>query len=153
MRQSTLVFAAIMAVMASFGAGSAAAQKAERPAQKGPSPVIEVKPVEGIVVDYLANSDRERGEDESAAYVIGRITDFAGRSVRGAEVILFSLDSDETKRVVTNGFGYYRFQDLNPGESYLISVQHRRYLFLLGSTSFTIEGDPIQIDFQADEMR
>ena len=95
MRQSTLVFAAIMAVMASFGAGSAAAQKAERPAQKGPSPVIEVKPVEGIVVDYLANSDRERGEDESAAYVMGRITDFAGRSVRGAEVILFSLDSDE----------------------------------------------------------
>jgi hypothetical protein len=151
MRYSTLVFAAIVAVLASFGPSPTAAQR-DRPVQKNPSPVIEVKPVEDIVVDYLANSDRERGEDESGAYVMGRVTDFGGRSVRGAEVVLFSLDSDDVKRVVTNGFGYYRFQDLNLGESYLISVQHRRYLFVGGSTSFIVEGEPIQIDFQA-EMR
>jgi hypothetical protein len=152
MRYSTLVFAASLAVFASFGAGSAIAQKAERPVLKDPPPAIEVKPVEDFVIDYLAVSDRERGGDSAAAYVMGRVTDFSGRSVRGAEITLYNLDSDDVKRVVTNGFGYYRFPNLNDGQSYLISVKHRRYLFVMGSTSFTLEGAPIQIDFQAEEM-
>ena len=153
MRYSKLVIAAFIAVTSFLASGSAIAQKADRPAPKETSPSVEIKPVEEIIFDHLANSDRERGADPAAAYVMGRITDFSGRSVRGAEVVLFSLDSDDVKRVVTNGFGYYRFQDLNLGESYLISVQHRRYIFVMGSTSFTLEGAPIQIDFQADELR
>ena len=152
MRYSTLVFAAFLAVFTSFTAGSATAQKVDRSVIND-TPTIEIKPVEGIVADFLAASDRERDGDTDASYVVGRVTDFAGRSVRGAEMTLYSLDSDDVRRVVTNGFGYYRFPNLNEGESYLIAVQHRRYLFVMGSTSFTLEGTPIQIDFQAEALR
>jgi hypothetical protein len=153
MRYSTLVYSAFLTVFVSLATGSAIAQKAEEPVQKDSIPFIEIKPVEDIVVEYLANSDRERGGDSAASYVMGRVTDFGGRSVRGAEVTLFSLDSDEMKRVTTNAFGYYRFPNLGEGESYLIGIAHRRYIFVMGSVSFTVEGTPVQIDFQAEEMR
>jgi hypothetical protein len=151
MRYRTLVFAAIWAVFA-LTAATAFAQKAERPVEKAPIPVIDIKPVDGLIVDFLAKDDREKGGGASDAYVMGRITDFSGRSVRGAEVTLFSLDSDDVKRVASNAFGYYRFPNLGEGESYLIAVQHRRYLFVGGSVSFTLENVPIQIDFQAEEV-
>lgn len=153
MRYSTLVFAAFLAVIASLTSTSAVAQKAEgRPIQKNPPPVIEISPVDEIVVDYLAKADQERGGNPASTYVMGRVTDFSGRSVRGAEITLFSLDSEDVKRVTTNAFGYYRFPNLNEGESYLIGVAHRKYIFVMGSISFTIEESPIQIDFQAEEM-
>lgn len=153
MRYSTLVFVTIWAAFASIAPAPASAQKAGMFEQKTPPPIVEVKPVEDVVVDYLAAADQERGGGPALFYVMGRITDFGGRSVRGAEVTLFSLDSDDVKRVSTNAFGYYRFANLNEGESYLIAVIHRRYLFVGGSTSFTIESTPLQIDFQAEEMR
>jgi len=153
MRYRTLVFAVFLAVFASIVTNSANAQKAERPVQKTPPEVVDIKPIEDIIVDYLAKVDRESDTTPAATYVMGRITDFGGRSVRGAEVTLFSLDSDDIKRVTTNAFGYYRFANLAEGDSYLIAVNHRRYLFVGGSTSFTLESSPIQIDFQAEEMR
>lgn len=144
MRYSTLVFAAFMAVFAPFASTSAVAQKAER--------VIEVNPVDEIIVDYLAKADQERGGDPAGTYVMGRVTDFSGRSVRGAAIMLFHLDSDEVFRATTNGFGYYRFPNLAEGANYLISIQHRKYIFVMGSVSFTTEATPLQIDFQAEEM-
>lgn len=109
--------------------------------------------VDDLVTAHLQRSDKDSGELPSTPYLTGRVTDFSGRSVRGAEIMLFSLDTDEVKHTRTNSFGFYRIKDLKPGESYLISVLHRRYLFALGSVSFIVENDPIRIDFQAEETR
>lgn len=151
MRHLTLVFAALLAVSTSIAPNPTYAQKAEKQAQKTP-PAVEILPVDDVVVEYLERFDRDLGGNPARSYVMGRVTDFGGRSVRGAEVTLFSLDSDDIKRATTNAFGYYRFPNLAEGESYLIGVAHRRYLFVMGSVSFTVESTPIQIDFQAEEM-
>lgn len=81
--------------------------------------------------------------------VLGRVTDFAGRSIRSARITLFCLDSDQVHRTSTNTFGYYQFKTLTEGHSYLVSIDHARYLFLSGSISVTVAEEPIEIDFQA----
>ncbi len=35
----------------------------------------------------------------------------------------------ETRSVLTSSFGYYRFDDLEAGRTYIVSVNHKRYLF------------------------
>ena len=150
MRYSTLIFTALFALLTTLGPETAFAQTADKQVKIQP-PAVQILPVDNVVAKYLERSDRDLG-DTARSYVMGRVTDFGGRSVRGAEVTLFSLDSDEIKRATTNAFGYYRFPNLAEGESYLIAVAHRRYLFLTGSISFTVETTPIQIDFQAEEM-
>lgn len=152
MRYSTLVFTALLAVLTFFAPTSADAQKAARATDKAPLPAVEILPVDIDVADHLFKADQERG-GEVGTYVLGRVTDFAGRSVRGAGITLFSLDSDEVLVVTTNAFGYYRFPGLAEGSSYLIAVHHRKYLFVTGSISFTLEASPVQIDFQAEEAR
>lgn len=153
MRYRILVIAAFAAVLAWIAPIAAYAQRAVVIPQRRP-PAVDIKPVDDVVAEHFAKVDKENGEETDSTYVMGRISDFSGRSIRGADVALFSLDSNElVRRVTTTPFGYYRFEGLKEGEGYLISVQHRRFIFVGGSISFTIESTPIQIDFQAEEMR
>lgn len=89
-------------------------------------------------------------QDEN--YAVGRVTDFRGRSVKSAAITLYCIDSDQVRRVATNAFGYYRFETLAPG-NYVISIDHRSYLFVMGSLSFVVEDKPIEIDFRAERLR
>lgn len=60
--------------------------------------------------------------------VSGRIVTADGRGLRNATVKL--SDSSGAARVVTTGsFGYYRFEDVEVGRTYVISVASRRYRF------------------------
>lgn len=58
----------------------------------------------------------------------GRVTTARGRSVAGARVSLTDA-SGETRATVTNIFGYYHLTDVRAGETYVLSVSHKRYQF------------------------
>jgi len=112
---------------------------------------IETKAVAGSLIDDLLKSDEEEDIDPTETFAVGRVVDYAGRSVRSARVILFHLDTDKVSLVDTNSFGYYRFGGLKEG-NYLIAVTHRRYIFVMGSMSFTVEGAPVEINFWAERL-
>lgn len=88
--------------------------------------------------------------DTTIAYVTGRVTDVYGRGINRVRISLFNVDSDEQYTATTNAFGYYRINDLPVGDYYVMSVAHKRYLFLNGSTSFSLEDDLTGMDFVAD---
>ncbi len=100
--------------------------------------------------EFSLNSERHIASGLSEGQVLGRVTDFAGRSVRSARITLFCLDTDQVHQVSTNAFGYYQFKTLIEGHNYLVSIDHPRHLFLAGSISVTIAEDPIEIDFRAE---
>jgi hypothetical protein len=54
-------------------------------------------------------------------------------------------------RVTTNHFGYFVFDEVEVGNSYIISVDSKRYTFKNPTRVFNLEGDLRGIDFVGDE--
>jgi hypothetical protein len=105
----------------------------------------------GIMADQSFKGGRKA--DPAPPQVKGRITDFAGRSIKAAEVTFFCLDSDQFSTVRTNAFGYYQVSDLLDGHSYILSIQHKKYLFLIAPDAFTVGLEPLEFDFFGDLAR
>lgn len=68
----------------------------------------------------------------ASASISGRVTTADGRGIRNADVVL-SSGSQRNSRIVTSTFGYYRFDGLRVGETYVLTVGSKRYTF--GETS------------------
>lgn len=66
----------------------------------------------------------------SAAAVVlgGRVVDALGNGVSGARVSLSGIGSEE-RTVTTNSFGYFKFENVEAGQSYLIAVSHKLLSF------------------------
>lgn len=64
----------------------------------------------------------------ASAAVSGRVITVAGRGVTKARVTMTNANG-ETRRTMTNPFGYYHFADVLAGETYVFSVSHKSYLF------------------------
>ena len=78
--------------------------------------------------------------------VTGRVIAADGRGVRNASVVLVD-QSGNTKYARTGSFGYYHFQDLESGQTAIISVNSKRFQFL---TQFVLLNDNLTgIDFIA----
>jgi adhesin HecA-like repeat protein len=60
--------------------------------------------------------------------IAGRVANQQGTGVSGARVSLTDLKG-QTRMALTNGFGYYSFQDVMVGETYLVSVLSKRFAF------------------------
>jgi len=79
----------------------------------------------------------------------GRVMDAYGQAISRASVTLQNTTSGETRTVLTNSFGYYRFDDIPAGNLYIISVSHRRYSFDNSSQILQLEDAIENIDFTA----
>jgi len=85
---------------------------------------------------------RYRGE--SPVLIAGRVTTPDGRGLRNATVSL--IDSLGIVRTVTTGsFGYYAFDNVRAGESYLMGVSSKRYRF--PTRSMQINDNLVDINF------
>ena len=76
--------------------------------------------------------------------VSGRITNSNGQGVRGATVVI--TDSTGNRRTVTTGsFGFYTFDDVEAGQSYVIGVSAKRYRF--GARVVNVTDSLSDVDF------
>ena len=91
-----------------------------------------------IGIDYLPT-----GTTAASVTVSGRVT--AGkRGVARAAVLL--TDSDGVaRRAITNPFGYYRFEDVAVGETYIIEVRSKQHTF--ATQVLNITGDMNNLNF------
>ena len=68
------------------------------------------------------------GATAAAVHVTGRVVTPDGRGIRNSIVIL--TDGEGNRRVATtSSFGFYRFDEVEAGKTYVIGVQSKRYLF------------------------
>lgn len=64
----------------------------------------------------------------AGVFVGGSVQDQFGRGISKARVTL-STSAGATRTVITNGFGYYHFDDVAAGQTYVFSVSHKSFQF------------------------
>lgn len=82
--------------------------------------------------------------------VEGRVMLSAGNGVRNATVIL--TEADGSQRVATTGsFGYYRFDQVEAGQTVVVSIRSKRFTFDPSAQVLTLKDNLTEIDFVANE--
>lgn len=78
----------------------------------------------------------------------GRVFAAKGRGLAGARVFLTN-QAGETRSAMTSSFGYFRFNDVAAGETYIFTVVSKRYYFT--SQVVSITDDLTELNFIAEQ--
>ena len=81
--------------------------------------------------------------------VSGRVTTAEGSGIRNVRVSL----TDQTgvvRTTLTGSFGHYRFDDIEAGQTVVISVAAKRYVFASPTRIVTVQEELADIDFTAE---
>lgn len=87
------------------------------------------------------------GPTAAGVSLSGRVLTADGRGLRNAVVVLTDRNG-VSRRALSSSFGYYRFDDVQAGEMYVVSVTSKRYQFTPHVVSVTNE--ITGLDFVAD---
>jgi hypothetical protein len=85
----------------------------------------------------------------ATASVSGSVTSASGRGLPRSLVTIQNLNTEETRTVLTNAFGNYRFSDLPVGNLYSITIDNKKAGFLRQTQSLMLSGDESNINFTA----
>ena len=86
----------------------------------------------------------------SGAAISGRVTTADGRGIVNADVVVTGNGMSRPKRAKTSAFGYYMVEGLEAGETYVVSVNSKRFIFQMPSRVITLNDSVGDIDFIAD---
>ena len=82
--------------------------------------------------------------------VSGRVSSSSGNGIRNVIVTLFSPNGSVlTAR--TSSFGYFRFDEIASGETYVVSVNSKRYTFDPSSKILSVNEEIADVDFVSQE--
>lgn len=85
----------------------------------------------------------------ASASVSGSVTAENGRGISRSMVTIYNLNTEETRTVVTNQFGRYRFDALPVGDLYVVTINNKKFGLALRTQSFVLNGDEENLDFSA----
>ena len=109
-------------VAANAAAGVYPVSFSSTPARQG------VSSVQGALLATTYETGSVTVAPPAAVTVSGRVTNSTGHGIRGATVVI--TDSAGQRRAVTTGsFGFYTFNDIEAGQSYVLGVSSKRYRF------------------------
>ncbi len=89
------------------------------------------------------------GPTAAQASITGRVTTADGLGIRNAEMVLTGNSLETPLRVTTSSFGYYNFDGLEIGETYVLTVNSRRFTFQAPSRVISLVDNAVDMDFVA----
>jgi hypothetical protein len=84
------------------------------------------------------------------ASISGRVMTADGMAIRNAEVTVTGNSIITPLRVTTSSFGYFTFDGLQTGETYVVTVNSRLFTFQAPSQVITLTDNVADMDFIAD---
>jgi N-acetylneuraminic acid mutarotase len=84
------------------------------------------------------------------ASISGRVLTAEGLAIRNARVTVAGQSLPEPRVVTTGSFGYFSFDGLTVGETYVVTVNSQRYTFTVPSRVITIVDNVFDVDFVAE---
>lgn len=90
------------------------------------------------------------GGSLAPATIGGRVTNATGFPIRGAVVTLTGKELETPRVILTNSFGYFRFNDM-PAGSYTVTVANKRYTFKQSSQNVNLTTDILDVNFASIE--
>jgi hypothetical protein len=80
----------------------------------------------------------------------GRVTTADGRGIRNAVVSITGGNLTQPMFATTASFGWYRFEGLRAGETYVVSVNTKRFVFSIPSRVISLSDNLNDVDFVAE---
>ncbi len=77
----------------------------------------------------------------------GRVTFADGRGIRGVTVTVYGGNLVAPRSSITSSFGYFRIDGLTAGQSYVVSVSGKRFIFDVTARIVSAGEDAFNIDF------
>jgi hypothetical protein len=84
-----------------------------------------------------------------AATIGGRIYAPSGAPLANAQVLMYD-NTGGARTALSNAFGYYRFEGVTVGETYIFEVRSKRYVFTEAIRVLSVQEDFDTLDFYAD---
>ncbi len=84
------------------------------------------------------------------ASISGRVAASDGRGIRNVVVTLAGGNLSQPRVIRSSTFGYYTFEDLEVGETYVLTVNSKRFTFSVPSRVITLNENVEDADFTAD---
>ncbi len=97
---------------------------------------------------YTGGTITISGATAAGAAVAGRVLTANGRGIGSVYVTLTDADGD-TRTAVTTSFGYYRFEDVPAGQTYVIGATAKRYTFGQPTRVLNLNADDYTVNFVA----
>ncbi len=91
----------------------------------------------------------ELGPSAANGSVNGRVRNALGSGISGARISITD-SSGNTRYALSNPFGYFRFDDLSVGSTYVLTVSNKSHRFSASSTVVTMSDGVLDIEFVAD---
>jgi len=85
------------------------------------------------------------------ASLSGHVTTAGGAGIRNARVVITGNSLPRPRVVTTGSFGYFSFEGLTVGETYVVTVNSQRYTFTPPSRVITLVDNMADADFIADQ--
>jgi len=86
----------------------------------------------------------------SGVTMAGRVTTADGRGIRNAQVVVTGDGLSEARTATTGSFGYFSFDGLTAGQTYVVTVNSQRYTFSVPSRVISLVDNLANVDFVAD---
>jgi 6-phosphogluconolactonase (cycloisomerase 2 family) len=86
------------------------------------------------------------------ASISGRVTTANGSGIRNANVVITGNPLGDPARATTGSFGYFTFEGLRTGETYVVTVNSRRYVFSTPSRVVSLVDSVVDADFVAEPL-
>lgn len=86
----------------------------------------------------------------AGASISGRVSTADGAGIRNAKVVVTGNSLTEPLVVTTGSFGYFTFDGLRTGETYVVTVNSQRYTFSTPSRVISLVDSVFDADFVAD---
>lgn len=90
-----------------------------------------------------------QGPTATSTSISGRIKTADERGIKNVRLLLANGATGETLRAISNPFGYYRFENILAGQTYLLTVSSKRFLFDPNTRVITLLNELTNEDFTA----
>jgi len=93
---------------------------------------------------------RDLGPSAAMASISGRVITTNGTGIKNA-LITLSNSAGATRTAISNSFGYYRFDDIEAGKTYVINASSKRFEFSNPTRVLDVSEDLNEVDFTVRE--
>lgn len=92
-----------------------------------------------------------RSPTAAGANLSGRVSRADGSGISKAAVSIRNTNTNEQTVIRTNPFGYYNFENLTVGASYIVSVESKGYTFANPNQIITLQDNAADVNFTSQE--
>jgi hypothetical protein len=87
----------------------------------------------------------------AAVSITGRVTTANGKGIRNVRLVLTAPDGAR-RTAITSTFGYYAFDGVEVGHTYVLEISSKRYSFANATRVFILQDTVTDMDFTADSI-